>query len=144
LKWLLIYEAIPAHAGILILINHLFSNRYLQKAYNTFTCPGLAEEERQSPTQKILHGAMQAFADMPIMETNDFKNAIGQLEEIAIAQRTAYMCSEALWWRCHRSLVSDYLKLRGWTVTHIIGKNKGDEHTYTKPAKIEEGVLKYD
>ena len=53
------------------------------------------------------------------------------------------MCSEALWWRCHRSMISDYLKLKKWKVLHILSNSKTQEHTYTKPAKIIEEKLIY-
>lgn len=83
----------------------------------------------------------RGYADY--METEEFKKAIDQLQEIALEKRTAYMCSEALWWRCHRSLISDYLKLHGWTVMHIMGIEKETEHPYTSPAKIIKGELSY-
>ena len=70
------------------------------------------------------------------METIEFENAVTQLEAIALQQTTAYMCSEAVWWRCHRSMVSDYLKAKGWNVLHIMGINKFQEHKYTVPARI--------
>jgi len=54
------------------------------------------------------------------------------------------MCAEAVWWRCHRSLVSDYLKHQGWTVIHIMGISKGEEHPYTSPARIEGNKLAYN
>ncbi len=54
------------------------------------------------------------------------------------------MCSEALWWRCHRSLVSDYLKVHGWIVNHIMGIGKAQEHQYTSPAEIVNGELQYN
>lgn len=50
------------------------------------------------------------------METVSFKKYIAALEQIALDKPTAYMCSEAVWWRCHRSMVSDYLKAEGWIV----------------------------
>ena len=87
------------------------------------------------------NAGFRGYADY--METNEFISAIQQLEEIAIKQRTAYMCSEALWWRCHRSLVSDYLKLNGWKVVHIMDIGKSTEHTYTPPAKVINGKLSY-
>ncbi len=87
------------------------------------------------------HPAFRGYADY--METDDFKKGIEELEALAIQQRTAYMCSEAVWWRCHRSLVSDYLKLNGWTVYHIMETAKATEHTYTKPAKIIDCKLSY-
>ncbi|HXL57233.1 MAG TPA: DUF488 domain-containing protein [Chitinophagaceae bacterium] len=87
------------------------------------------------------NAAFRGFADY--MQTDDFKKGIEQLEEIAATKRTAYMCSEAIWWRCHRSLVSDYLKLEGWTVYHIMEIGKAEEHNYTTPAKIVNGKLSY-
>jgi len=85
--------------------------------------------------------AFRGYADY--METESFKKAIQELEQIASAKRVAYMCAEAVWWRCHRSLVSDYLKNEGWTVLHIMGVGKSTEHPYTAPAKIIDGKLDY-
>jgi uncharacterized protein (DUF488 family) len=85
--------------------------------------------------------AFRGYADY--METDSFKNAIHVLEEFASGKLTAFMCSEAVWWSCHRSMVSDYLKLRGWKVLHIMDKNNVQEHPYTSPAKIVNGELRY-
>lgn len=89
-----------------------------------------------------LHLAFRGYADY--METDAFKEGAEELEKIALKQRTAYMCSEAVWWRCHRSMVSDYLKVQGWKVMHIMGVGKADEHPYTAPAKIVNGALSYE
>lgn len=88
------------------------------------------------------HIAFRSYADY--METTSFKEGIRELEQIARKQRTAYMCSEAVWWRCHRSMVSDYLKLRGWKVMHIMGISKEQEHPYTTPARIVNNKLNYE
>jgi len=88
------------------------------------------------------HLAFRAYADY--MQTNDFKEGIKKLEEIALKKRTAYMCSEAVWWRCHRSMVSDYLKTYGWKVMHIMAVGKEQEHPFTAPARIENGELTYE
>ena len=85
--------------------------------------------------------AFRGYADY--METENFKKAIEELEKIASQKRVAYMCAEAVWWRCHRSLVSDYLKNEGWTVLHIMDVGKSTEHPYTSPAKIIDGKLDY-
>jgi hypothetical protein len=85
--------------------------------------------------------SFRGYADY--METPDFVKGIKRLEEIASTVRTAYMCSEALWWKCHRSMVSDYMKWKGWTVWHIMAAEKANEHRYTKPAQIIDGELKY-
>ena len=88
------------------------------------------------------HVAFRSYADY--METQDFKNGIRELENIAFIKRTAYMCSEAVWWRCHRSMVSDYLKLHNWKVMHIMSVDKATEHPYTAPARIVDGELNYE
>lgn len=85
--------------------------------------------------------AFRGYADY--METKDFHEAIKELEMLAVEKRVAYMCSEAVWWSCHRSLVSDYLKFKGWKVMHIMAINKAEEHPYTKPARIEDDKLVY-
>jgi len=87
------------------------------------------------------HAAFRGYADY--METDAFKEGIEELEKIAVQQRTSYMCSEAVWWRCHRSMVSDYLKVKGWKVMHIMGVGKQEEHPYTAPAKFINGELTY-
>lgn len=85
--------------------------------------------------------AFRAYADY--METDVFLISVGELERKARNKRTAYMCAESLWWRCHRSLVSDYLKTKGWDVIHIMGKGKSKEHVYRDPARIVDGKLTY-
>ena len=88
------------------------------------------------------HLAFRGYADH--MGTDAFKEGIKELEKIATAQRTAYMCSEAVWWSCHRSMVSDYLKAHGWKVMHIMDIEKAEEHPYTAPARIINGTLTYE
>ena len=85
------------------------------------------------------HIAFRSYADY--METATFKDAIKQLEKLALKQRTAYMCSEAVWWLCHRSMVPDYLKLHSWKVMHIMDMEKAKEHPYTAPARIVNNEL---
>ena len=88
------------------------------------------------------NSAFRGYADY--MQTENFKTAIAELETIALKERTAYMCSEAVWWSCHRALVSDYLKTKGWKVWHIMDIEKATEHPFTKPARIVDGILRYD
>jgi uncharacterized protein (DUF488 family) len=87
------------------------------------------------------HPAFRGYADY--MQTPEFKKGIKELMNIASEKRTAYMCSEAVWWRCHRSMVSDYLKLKGWKVMHIMAVGKSEEHPYTSPARVVNGKLLY-
>jgi uncharacterized protein (DUF488 family) len=86
--------------------------------------------------------AFRGYADY--METQDFVDAVGELEKCATRERCVYMCSEAVWWSCHRALVSDFLKSKGWRVMHILGLHKSQEHPYTKPARLVKGILRYD
>jgi uncharacterized protein (DUF488 family) len=85
--------------------------------------------------------AFMGYADY--METGEFKLGIERLEQVAKENITAFMCSEAVWWRCHRSLVSDYLKIRGWDVWHIMDVGKATEHPYSSAAQVKQGNLFY-
>jgi len=77
------------------------------------------------------------------METDDFKNGVRELLELASQTRVAVMCAEAVWWRCHRSLISDYLKAEGHEVIHILDAKNTEEHPFTSAARIVEGKLSY-
>ncbi|HUR12205.1 MAG TPA: DUF488 domain-containing protein [Flavitalea sp.] len=85
--------------------------------------------------------AFQGYADH--METAEFMISIQKLEEMATIENTVYMCSEAVWWRCHRALISDYLKVRNWHVFHIMEGGKITEHPYTSAATVVQGNLFY-
>ena len=87
------------------------------------------------------NAAFRGYADY--METDSFAEGIRELTKISLQQKTAYMCSEAVWWRCHRSMVSDYLKADGWNVQHIMQIGKSNEHPYTQPARIVDSELTY-
>jgi uncharacterized protein (DUF488 family) len=87
------------------------------------------------------HPSFRGYADH--MQTPEFIDAINDVQRLASQKRVAYMCSEAMWWKCHRSLVSDYLKVKGWNVQHITDVGKSSEHPYTSPAKPVQGELFY-
>ena len=77
------------------------------------------------------------------MTTAEFHEAVGQLLDLARRKRTAFMCSEGLFWRCHRRLVSDYLLARGIEVRHIMPDGELRPHTLTEGARIDGGDLSY-
>ena len=78
------------------------------------------------------------------METKEFREGVSRLVVLTNeVGPTALMCAEAVWWRCHRALISDYLKVRGIEVTHIIDANKTEPHPYTSAARIVDGALSY-
>ena len=75
------------------------------------------------------NASFRAYADH--MESEEFRRGVEDLLEVAANARTAVMCAEALWWRCHRRLISDYLKTEGHGVIHILDQNKTQEHPVT-------------
>jgi uncharacterized protein (DUF488 family) len=86
--------------------------------------------------------SFRGYADY--METEDFDKDVRRLLDLAAdAGPAAIMCAEAVWWRCHRSLISDYLKVRGIEVMHILGANKTEPHPYTSAARMANGKLSY-
>jgi uncharacterized protein (DUF488 family) len=86
--------------------------------------------------------SFRGYADY--METEEFRKGIERLLELANnLGSTAIMCAEAVWWRCHRSLISDYLKVRGIEVIHIFDANKAEPHPYTSAARVVNGKLSY-
>ncbi len=77
------------------------------------------------------------------LHTEEFATGLERLLHLAQACRTAMMCSELLWWRCHRALVSDALRFTGHAVTHILTEAAGRAHPYTSPVRIVDGELTY-
>jgi uncharacterized protein (DUF488 family) len=87
------------------------------------------------------NAAFRGYADY--METPAFQDALTQLMAAAADARTAIMCAEAPWWRCHRALIADALKARGVEVVHIMGPERRIEHPYTSAASVVDGKLYY-
>ena len=86
--------------------------------------------------------SFRGYADY--METDEFGTGIARLIDLAEKSGpTAIMCAEAVWWRCHRSLISDHLKARGVEVLHILDHNKVEPHPFTSAARIVNGKLSY-
>ena len=107
--------------------------------------PELGGKRKSKPDSRNTawrNASFRGYADY--METEQFQKGIERLLDVAAeAGPTAIMCAEAVWWRCHRSLVADYLKARGVEVLHVLGANKVDPHPYTSAARIVKGELSY-
>ena len=88
------------------------------------------------------HPAFKSYADYA--DTSDFEHALSELGEKAQHVRVAYMCSEGLWWRCHRRIISDYLTIRGWTVEHILPDGKLKPHVLAPFARVVGDKVIYD
>jgi uncharacterized protein (DUF488 family) len=81
------------------------------------------------------------YADYAL--TGAFRSGLAQLLEVSSAQRTAIMCAEAVWWRCHRRIVADYLIHAGRSVYHLMGTHEVILATPTKGAVVAEDGLRY-
>ena len=88
------------------------------------------------------NASFRAYADH--MESEEFKEGIEDLLKAANERTTAIMCAEALWWRCHRSLIADFLKSNGVEVIHILDAKKTEVHPYTAAARIVNERLSYE
>jgi uncharacterized protein (DUF488 family) len=94
-----------------------------------------------SPNTGWRNLSFRGYADH--LGTEEFARGMRELRALAARKRTAIMCAEALWWRCHRSLISDVLKADGWKVVHILDATSSSEHPYSSPARIIDGRLAY-
>jgi len=95
-----------------------------------------------SPNLAWRNASFRGYADY--METPAFTEGIERLLELARTGRTAIMCAEAVWWRCHRSLIADHLRSIGVRVIHILGPASAEEHPYTAAARLIDGRLTYE
>ena len=77
------------------------------------------------------------------METSEFREAFEDLLGVSADARTAIMCAEALWWQCHRRLISDALVANGHEVRHIQTADNAPPHKLLPPARLERGHLTY-
>lgn len=110
--------------------------------YHHFTdLGGRRKSDPNSKNTSWRNVSFRAYADY--METVEFAEAIDRLEALAERSSTVYMCSEAVYWRCHRSMISDYLTAKNWNVLHIMGIAKSQPHKFTAPAKVVDGKLTY-
>jgi len=94
-----------------------------------------------SPNTGWRSAAFRGYADY--MATEAFAEGLDRLVNLASGFRTAIMCAEAVWWRCHRGLVADALRWAGFEVCHIMGPGPTVTHPYTGPARIVAGRLIY-
>jgi len=85
--------------------------------------------------------AFRGYADY--MATEAFAEGLDRLVNLACGLRTAVMCAEAVWWRCHRGLIADVLRRLGFDVIHILGPGSTASHPYTAAARIVGGRLSY-
>lgn len=89
----------------------------------------------RSPNGAWHNASFRGYADYAM--GNEFATGLAQLRELAATRRTAMMCSEALWWRCHRRLIADRLMVAGDTVCHIGSNGRTSVHRLTSFATVD-------
>ena len=105
------------------------------------TLGGRREPLPDSPNDAWENPQFRGYADH--MASEEFAGGLAELEGLARERRTAVMCAEAWWVRCHRRLLADALLVRGWRVLHLDGKGKLSEHELTDFAVVDDGTITY-
>jgi len=95
----------------------------------------------ESPNGGWRSAGYRGFADH--MQTDEFARGLDELWDLAGRRRTAIMCAEALYRRCHRALIGDALMVRGGTISHILSEQKVEDHRMTPFAVVLEGRITY-
>jgi uncharacterized protein (DUF488 family) len=99
---------------------------------------------RDAPSRNMLW-RVQAFRNYAdYAETAPFQAGLAELEQLALERPTAIMCAEAVWWRCHRRLITDYMLTRGWDVIHLLGPGQRQAAALTDGAVPQrDGTIAY-
>ena len=87
------------------------------------------------------NASFKNYADYAL--TAEFRAGLAELMKLAKQTPTAIMCAEAVWWRCHRRIVADWLLARKVEVLHIMSETSAPEATLTPFAKIVRGRVHY-
>ena len=106
--------------------------------------PLLGGRRRAAPDSRNTawrNASFRGYADY--VETTEFAEGLNELLELSARARTAVMCAEAVWWRCHRALIADVLRVRGIEVVHILDLEHATVHPFTAAARIVDGRLTY-
>jgi uncharacterized protein (DUF488 family) len=103
---------------------------------------GRRNPKPDSPNTAWRNKGFRGYADY--MSSEAFQQGFETLSALAQTKRTAMMCAEAVWWSCHRGLLADLFKVKGWRVWHIMAQGKVPEHPYTGAARVVNGQLSYE
>ena len=96
---------------------------------------------KDSPHTALRNASFRNYADYTL--TPEFEHAVGELLQIASASRTAYMCAERVYFRCHRMIVSDWLVAHGHEVLHIDAEGPLSPHKLLAEARLIDGRVIY-
>ena len=106
--------------------------------------PALGGRRRAAPDSPNVgwrHPAFRGYADHLV--TEEFADGLFELMLLSGGLRTAIMCAETLWWRCHRRLIADVLTSIDMPVIHIRDATHSEPHRLAPPARIDGGLLTY-
>lgn len=102
---------------------------------------GLRHAKRDSANVGWRNASFRGYADY--MQTPEFEQNLKEVIHLAVTERIALMCAEAVPWRCHRSLIGDALLVRGIRVEDIMSETRAQTHTLTSFAKVRRMKIKY-
>lgn len=102
---------------------------------------GRRKARPDSPNTAWRVEGFRAYADH--LASGEYINARHALMDRALVEPTAVMCAEALWWQCHRRLISDDFTARGWEVRHLMAPGKVQPHVLNVEAVMVDDVLEY-
>jgi len=102
---------------------------------------GRRRPDPASPNDAWENDAFRGYADHT--EREEFAEGLFELLMIASGMRTAVMCAELLWWRCHRRIIADVLVALGYEVRHIRDVDAAELHELASPARVVDGELTY-
>lgn len=105
---------------------------------------GWRKDPPGSPDTALRNRSFAGYADH--MRGAEFRAAIDELLADAAEHSTAVMCSESVWWRCHRRMIADFAVLvRGVAVRHLMHDGRRPEHRLTDGVRLRaDGLLVYD
>ena len=102
---------------------------------------GRRDPDPESANDAWVDEQARGYADH--MASEEFSAALGELERLAAARRTAMMCAEADWHQCHRRLIADAVLARGGSVLHLRETGELEPHELTESAHVDGGRVTY-
>jgi uncharacterized protein (DUF488 family) len=97
--------------------------------------------ETDSPNGAWENDSFRAYADYAL--TDEFQTALDELVAFAEAEVPVIVCAEAVYWRCHRRIVADWLLARGCEVIDVYDADRAEEHELTRFAEVSDGRVTY-
>ncbi|WP_227378025.1 DUF488 domain-containing protein [Haladaptatus halobius] len=100
-----------------------------------------SDPRADSPNNEWENNSFQAYADYAL--TDEFQTALDELCTFAETDVPVIVCAEAVYWRCHRRIIADWLLARGYEVINIYDADRADEHELTRFAEVSNGRVTY-